>query len=410
MSKRGEEQVRPFGRRHPREPPSLREFEEDFRIESREGKGFWKSDYPSVQNLLTHLWRGVGSESTRDEYLRTLHVLTRRAGLDPDELACLDREEAESLAQGLADSLVERGCNRRYANNVMETLKTFFRVNGHRDFDLDRFFTLRRSEESPYYVPKNGEVHEMADSAGSPRNRAIVLLLWTTGLRVSTLVALNYGDIREKLERGEKYPQIKVLPRLKERNPDACKSKVPYYTFAHPLALRPLRAYLRLREGMYGPLEDDYPLFHSKWHLWTREKRTERRLTRRSVQRVVKKSAKRAGIAEWEDVCTRSLRKSYKSVLRSPTLDGVNLSIETQEFLMGHILPGRLEEYYDRENEEHHRKMYSKLDFRRKGTSGEGEEVERTVGPEELSRHLDNGWLFVEKEAEDKFTIRRGRL
>lgn len=45
------------------------------------------------------------------------------------------------------------------------------------------------------------EVYAMADATGSLRNRAVILFLWSSGLRVSTLCAL--GDVAEELERGE---------------------------------------------------------------------------------------------------------------------------------------------------------------------------------------------------------------
>ncbi len=58
-----------------------------------------------------------------------------------------------------------------------------------------------RCRKVPEYIPTKGEVYRMADAAGSPRNKAVTLVLWSSGLRVNTLCALNYGDVAEELER-----------------------------------------------------------------------------------------------------------------------------------------------------------------------------------------------------------------
>ena len=45
----------------------------------------------------------------------------------------------------------------------------------------------------------------MANAVGSTRDRAVILGLWSCGLRVSTLCALNCGDVAEELESEERY-------------------------------------------------------------------------------------------------------------------------------------------------------------------------------------------------------------
>jgi len=65
----------------------------------------------------------------------------------------------------------------------------------------------------------------------------------------SALVALNYGDIREELEKGEEHVKVPVYPEMKERVSDACKGEIPYYTFAHPLASPPAQALPTEAEG-----------------------------------------------------------------------------------------------------------------------------------------------------------------
>ncbi|MHA1753993.1 MAG: hypothetical protein ACTSYR_00520, partial [Candidatus Odinarchaeia archaeon] len=84
---------------------------------------------------------------------------------------------------------------------------------------MHSYFVPIRYRKVPEYIPTKEEVYRMADAAGSLRNRAITLVLWSSGLRVSTLCALNYGDVAEDLKRGEPPIMIPVYPEMKDRVP-----------------------------------------------------------------------------------------------------------------------------------------------------------------------------------------------
>jgi len=191
--------------------------------------------------------------------------------------------------------------------------------------------------------------------------------------------------------------------------------EIPYYTFAHPLAIRPLKHYLRKRRDKYGSLGDDYPLLHSNWNHWSRDERNKKRLDRRSVQRVVKTAAERAGLSEWNKIFPHCLRKAFKSVLRAPTESGGRLDEGTQEYLMGHILPGTQDEYYDKGNVDFHRGEYAKLDFTDNQSMQRIEEkgAEEVEGPDKvvkkgkLSEYLGRGWIYLEKIDDEQFIIRK---
>ena len=73
---------------------------------------------------------------------------------------------------------------------------------------------------------------------------------------------------------------------------------------------------------------------------------------------MVKRAAKNAGIAQWKDVTAHGLRKAFESALRNNRLD-----IKDQEFLMGHILPGSQDAYYDKTKVEEMRAKYARVEF-----------------------------------------------
>jgi len=362
--------TRPFGKPHPSNLP-LRRFEVYFRIPAREGPEAWRSGYSSVQNLLDHLSRYTKSYSSRSRYLNLLKNFSLKVGHNPDGLISLPRTRVESLVQGFADELAAKGRSKSYVNTVIKRLRTFFRVNGfkgERDLDIATYFVPTRYRKRPEYIPSKDEACVMAAVAGTPRNRALILCLWGGGLRVSTLSALNYGDVQDELEEGLPCVMVPVYPEMKLRVKNACKGSVPYYTFISEEAVEALKAYLRQRMEEYGHMYPEYPLFHSDWNLWHRNERSRKRLNRRTIGKIVKKSAKVAGLPQWEYVTPHCLRKAFKSVLRSPTLDGERLDQGTQEFLFGHILPGSQDAYYDKTKVKFHRKEYMKLDFSRSGS------------------------------------------
>jgi integrase len=298
--------------------------------------------------------------------------------------------------------------SKAYINGIIKRLKTFFRVNGFTgltELVVRTYFVPARYRKVPEHIPTKPEVLAMANAAGSQRDRAIILALWTTGLRVSTLCALNYGDIVEELTSGEPPVIVPVSPAMKTRVPDACKGGVPYYTFLSSEAGAALRYYLRIREEDYGPIDANDPLFFSNWTLWTRKERSHKRLGRRGVGLIVKKSARLAGLQAWQHVTPHCLRKAFESVLRSPTIDGGRLDKGSQEFLFGHILPGSQDVYYDKKDVAYHREEYAKLNF----SSGipTRRVVDKLIDRKALEDHLKQGWIFVAKLNESELIIRR---
>jgi integrase len=118
---------------------------------------------------------------------------------------------------------------------------------------------------------------------------------------------------------------------MKRRLPDACKGNIPYYTFICREAVEALRTYLQDRSEKYGPLTSESPLFHAEWTLWSRRERSDKRLGRRTVAKVIRRAAKLASISQWTCITPHTLRKAFESVLRNPTIDGGRMDKGTQD-------------------------------------------------------------------------------
>ena len=325
----------------------------------------WFSPYFSVNCLLRKLARRGWSEATKRTYLNVIRRFCLYTGMTPDDLIRLDTKDIEVLVQDYCDMFNNQRYSRRYVNGILRILKSFFKANGV-EINVEGYYVPTRYRKRQEYIPTKSEVYDMADSATSLRDRAIILMLFSTGLRVSTLIALTYGDLKEELEKGYSIVKVPVYPEMKERVPEACKNNIPYFTFACEEAVKALRLYLDDRRRRYGTIEPQEPLFCSEYNQISFTERRYKFMTAREVQRVVKKAARNAGIKEWKYVTPHSLRKTYESILRSELIDGGRLDVKTQEFFMGHILPGSQDTYYDKTKVEALRAEYMKLNFSRK--------------------------------------------
>jgi integrase len=325
-----------------------------------------RSSYRSVNNLLLHLMRKSKSEGSKRLYLWHLYKFCKYTSRKPNELVALRRGQAEKLAQEYADSL--RNISPRYSNLAVAILKAFFVVNGFKRakaLELETYHTPPRFRVTPEYIPTKSEVYRMADSACSLRDRAIILILFSTGLRNSTLRGIRYRDVAGELEKDHANTMIPVYPEMKEVESNACKGGIPYYTFTCDEATQALKLYIKEREEKYGGIEGSEPLFCSEYNQIKKENRRRKLLTSRELQIIVKSAAKRAGIAQWEAVHPHCLRKAFETVLHTQLIDGGNLDVKVQEFFMGHVLPGSQDPYFDRSKAEHMRTLYSRLRFGR---------------------------------------------
>ncbi len=327
-----------------------------------------------MQKLLDHLSRYTQSYASRESYLRNLEGFCKETSKTPDQLIKLKEEKLSELVQVYAAKMKRIGRSRTHINGVIKRLKTFARCN-KLELDVKSYHMPSRYRATAEYIPTKEEIYSMADAARSPRDRAMLLCLWSSGTRVSTLLALNYGDIKEELEADEKILTILIFPEMKERMADACKGGIPYTTFISTEAVLALKIYLRERDERYGPIEDDDPLFATDWNQIARADRAKRRSTRMTVSKMVHRTARRAGIKQWTDIHPHSLRKAFKTVMVTPTLDGGHMDVGTQEFLFGHVLPGSQDPYYDKTKLDYHKAEYSKLNFARETAGPEGADL-----------------------------------
>ena len=327
----------------------------------------WKSEYTSVDMLLRYLARKSKSEASRKAYLDRLHSFCIYAKANPDELVRLPKRTNEKLVQNYADQYDDGNHSVRTINNAVDLLKAFFKVNGFkgtRELEVEGHYMPARYRKAPQYVPLKNEVYAMADAACSLKGRAIVLTLYSSGIRNSSLRALLIRDVIDELSKGVNNILIPIYPEMKLKDPCACKGGLPYFSFICDEATDAIKLYLRERKEKYGEIQHQDPLFASDYNQIDRDYRSSQIMSARELQYIVKMCAKKAGIAKWQYVTPHCLRKAFETVLHSELIEGGRLDPKIQEFFMGHILPGCEDAYFDK-NVETLRREYAKLNFGR---------------------------------------------
>jgi integrase len=321
----------------------------------------WKSQFASVDRVLRHYARRVRSERTRENFCSTLMLFCKHCKMDPDTLASLSSHEVSKLCQDFTDSLGDRAFSVRYVNVSQAFLKTFFKENGftgEKELKVERYHQPTRYRKKPEYVPTSEEIYRMGYAAGSAKNRAMIFTLYTSGVRNSTLRALLYRDAKDELNRHSDVVKIPVYPEMKQTDEGACKGNIPYYTFVSQEAIKALKEYLSERKQASEEIGDGELLFCSDSNQVSRQKQRLTPVSRNGLERMVKRAARLADVQPWQDVTPKSLRKAFESALRNNRLDP-----KDQEFLMGHILPGTQDPYYDSSKVEDLRTKYSKIEF-----------------------------------------------
>jgi integrase/recombinase XerC len=178
--------------------------------------------------------------------------------------------------------------------------------------DLGESVPLPRAEKR---LPRHLSLEEIDRLLGAPeagsalglRNRAILELLYSTGLRVAELAALDLAGFASMP--AEEGGTISVLGKGKKERLVVCGAA----------ARKAVAAYIERREE-FGPEEDESALFLNS---------RGGRLTVRSIERIVEATAKVAGLPS--DVTPHTLRHSFATHLLA---NGADLRL-IQE-LLGH--------------------------------------------------------------------------
>jgi len=243
-----------------------------------------------------------------------------------------------------------KGEHQVIAKGVSDKMAHFF-VNAVRSFyaTFDVTVRMRGRHRLPRPRVENKrmkvgaeQVKLLVDHARTPRDRAIILTMFQSGMDVSTLCSLKYGDVAEGLDNNE-------LPlKLDLYRP---KTGTEYYTFLGKDAVEALKAYVSDRKARRVQFKPDTPLFMKE--------RGKQPLETNLVQNMMKEVARKSGLVDKENngrqfnpLSPHALRESFGSIMIN---SGVPDTIV--DFWLGHEI-GEMAKAYKGVQYESLKKMY----------------------------------------------------
>ena len=238
--------------------------------------------------------------------------------------------------------VVRKGVSDKLAHMYVAAIRSFYstfgvtvRMKGRRALPKPRVRNKRMKVGAE-------QVKVLVDHARTPRDRAIILTLFQSGMDVSTLCGLRYGDVGEGLAKGE-HPLRLDLYRS--------KTGVEFYTFLGRDAVRTLKAYLADMRSRGVQFRRDTALFLKE--------RGKEVMTTNLVQNMMRDVAVRAGLVDEENngrafnpLGPHALRESFGSLMIN---SGVPDTIV--DFWLGHAI-GEMAEAYKSVQADSLRRMY----------------------------------------------------
>ena len=191
------------------------------------------------------------------------------------------------------------------------------------------------------------DIKSLADHARNPRDKAIILTMFQSGMDVSTLCSLKFKDIAEGIKKDETPLKIETFRE---------KAGVEYYTFLGKDSVNAIKAYMRdLKSRGFEPTAND-PLFLKLTRRQNKIKGIETHL----IQKILRETAERAGLVDahnngndFSPVSPHALREAFGSIMINK---GVPDSIV--DFWLGHTI-GEMASAYKRQRFEDVKAMYS---------------------------------------------------
>ncbi|MEM3697842.1 MAG: site-specific integrase [Candidatus Bathyarchaeia archaeon] len=231
----------------------------------------------------------------------------------------------------------QKGVSRNLAVTYCNAIRSFYKANG---FPLNlRIPKAAPKKENFKLILRVPEVKRLIDVATNVRDRAIILTLFQSGMGVSELCNLTYGDVVKGLEENEEPLHIHLIRK---------KELVEYDTFLGKDAIDALKSYLDERRRNGEILKYDTPLFIKRF-IKSNSKSKAERLTPTLIEATFRALAVKSGLVSQERLeradinpCRpHTLRSSFISILKTAGCPNVAV-----EYMVGHAVPDTEKAYW----------------------------------------------------------------
>jgi len=292
----------------------------------------WVETNPIVENWLTNV-----KPSSARQYGYRFKSFLEVCRMNPGkflELAQSDKIKTKTMMNRFYNHLIEQKRTDNYAAFSENTIKSFLKF-----YEIQLKTPKRdRGRTHKRKALRKDKIKKLVDAAPHLRDKALIVMAFQTGMSISDLLALNYGDVKDAIENDKNYHIIEYI---------RGKKRIESKTVIGRDSINYLKQYLTWRQQLGHKLTTKTPLFTG-----IKKHRSQNRFSTRSAQDMIRKTVVKAGITTFEELGDfnlygfHALRKAFSSVSKQ---NGV--PFEQVEMSMGHRLPynGAYDEWEDKE-------------------------------------------------------------
>lgn len=173
-------------------------------------------EYVSFQRMIRNR-----AERTVYRYARDLYQIEARLGMNPDQLVDYVKSHSELDYGDLKAKLIE-GLSESMKYILNNDLRRLLRSNGYKDLPEER---IRYTPETDHEAYARDEIRNILGWINYPKGKLVVHGAAESGLRINSILSLQYRHVKEDYEAGKVPIFIKFDPRERERQ------KANGYTF-----------------------------------------------------------------------------------------------------------------------------------------------------------------------------------
>lgn len=315
----------------------------------------WLLEYKCVTRWI----KGYTSENTERGFLSEMNRFCKVAGTNPDKILEASEIEVLNMYTDVKNHYIQEGKSAT-AQRIFVMLRSFLDANRKAvTFSKRDRVKVEPKKVKVQHIPTKNEIYLMADNAGSVKNRAIILIMYQSGLRSNAIRKLTYDMVKNQL-----YPKLKVPIRLRiTPDVDSKISKLGvgyYYAFVQDEAAESLKTYIDYRQQVEGWQPKDSDFVFVQEHRLNEEHR-EQKLNKDTINRMFKRVAEISGL-DPKRVWAHLIRKSFRKILYQSPIDP-----DMAEAIMGHVIDGSKENYFDKKDIDWIAKEYMRCPFSREG-------------------------------------------
>jgi len=310
--------------------------------------------YPSIARLSESVSgaRRMGSISTVEAYIKAINKFVGFLGLEDPEKVLTAIQSGQVDPAAKVDQFIDKsleGVAHATVRNYLFGVKKWFELSGVKvDWERIEFPSSAETSESDR-SPSKEELKNLLNHASSARDRAAIMVLTSSGLRIGTMLSLKVGDVD-----FDSYPDVAKIKVERKRGRKfvgkrrGSQGRV-FFTWITEEAKKALMEYLEERKRAGETLTPESPLFEDS-------QGQGKFVTVENFERVWYRLLKRAGLNEKSNrqymLHVHTLRKYFRS-------NCVGVDPSYRETWMGHKA-GYLDDSYFRAEEPLHLAEYRK--------------------------------------------------